>query len=275
MKFIQLGNGSAFNTKMTNSSFMFKKDEEYLLVDCGYSVFAKLDSMDESGGFDFKQLKTIFITHMDDDHIGSLRALMYRLFFEFNIVPTIVCDESIENLLKTYLINIGGHNGIVIDYKKQYKELFKLVTIEQYQEMNPVFSITAVKNKHYQPGSGICVHDKTLSILITGDTIANQDTLEAIKIINIASDLIVFHDYSAWNSPSQQVHACKANLEKEYPKIIINNLNYYHNNKPYLSGWFEMKAPFMISHFNIMPKKLLLKKLGAEDGIKSTKNVTH
>jgi len=68
INFIQLGNGSALNPEMTNSSFLVKNDKQYMLVDCGYNVFTELYKNKDV----LNSITHICITHMDDDHIVPL-----------------------------------------------------------------------------------------------------------------------------------------------------------------------------------------------------------
>ena len=111
INFIQLGNGSALNPDMTNSSFLVKNNKQYMLIDCGYNVFSKLYKNKDV----LNEITHICITHMDDDHIGSLRALMYYLYFKQGVVPTIICDKSIEFQLKTYILDHSGTGSEIVN----------------------------------------------------------------------------------------------------------------------------------------------------------------
>ena len=259
MKFMQLGNGGAFNFKMSKSSFLFEKDDEYMLFDCGTDIFNRLMILNENETIDLKKLKTIFISHMDDDHIGSLRTLLYHQFFMLGIIPKVVCSEKLYPLLKTYLINICGHNGIVENYKKIYTRLFELFEVKAYKEISGIFNIDEIRNFHYQSGSGLIIKNNTekLAIIISGDTIACEELLEDIKKANEDYTLVIFHDYSSWDQPDKQVHACKTNIEKEYPKDLYQNLNYYHNNEPFLCGWILVNNLDMVSSYKIINQNVL------------------
>ena len=232
INFIQLGNGSALNPEMTNSSFLVKNDKQYMLVDCGYNVFTELyKNKDVLNG-----ITHICITHMDDDHIGSLRALMYYLYFKQGAVPTIICDKSIEFQLKTYLLD---HTGVVKDYAKVPTKLFELIALDTnfdffFRFGNQNISINTFANKHYQPGSGFTISDPVAlsAVSITGDTIACYDVLDEYnRCINDIrfNKYKMYHDYSSWNEPSMNVHACSSNIVTMYPKEMIDDLCFYHN----------------------------------------------
>ena len=232
LNFIQLGNGSALNPEMTNSSFLVKGSDKYILVDCGYNVFTELFKNKDI----LNNITHICITHMDDDHIGSLRALMYHLFFKQNVVPTIICDKSIEFQLKTYLLD---HAGTVKDYAKVPTKLFELIALETnfdffFRFENKNIAINTFANKHYQSGSGFTIVDpfNHSAVSITGDTIACYDVLAEY---NRCKDEVrfakykMYHDYSNWNEPDMNVHACSSNIVNMYPNKMIDDLCFYHN----------------------------------------------
>lgn len=82
-----LGIGSGFNTKLGNSSaFFYDDDNNFYLIDCGFDVFNKIIQFDL-----FKDVKnvTVFITHLHDDHIGSLATLLFYTHFVLNIETNI------------------------------------------------------------------------------------------------------------------------------------------------------------------------------------------
>lgn len=234
LTFMQLGNGSALNPDMTNSSFLVKGNDKYILVDCGYNVFSELFKNKDI----LNNITHICITHMDDDHIGSLRALMYYLFFKQGVVPTIICDKSIEFQLKTYLLD---HSGTVKNYAKVPTKLFELIALDtnfdfffRFETQN--VAINTFANKHYQNGSGFTIVDtfNHSAISITGDTIACYAVLEEYKrckeIVRFAK-YKMYHDYSAWDEPDMNVHACASNIANMYPKDMIDDLCFYHDDK--------------------------------------------
>ena len=90
MRIRQLGNGGAFHFKQINTSFLISLDNyddgdvdngTKLLFDCGRNVVDKLDELAEKEEFNYSNLKYVYISHMDDDHIGSLKSLIYYMFF--------------------------------------------------------------------------------------------------------------------------------------------------------------------------------------------------
>ena len=232
INFIQLGNGSALNPGMTNSSFLVKNNKQYMLIDCGYNVFSELFTNKDI----LNNITHICITHMDDDHIGSLRSLMYYLYFKQGIVPTIICDRSLEFQLKTYLLD---HTGVLKDYAKISTKLFELIALDTNFEFffrfgNQNICINTFANKHYQPGSGFTISDpiQLSAVSITGDTIACNSIIDEYirckKGIRFTK-YKMYHDYSNWNEPDMNVHACASNIANMYPKEMIDDLCFYHD----------------------------------------------
>ena len=71
-----LGNDSGFGLK--NNSAYFEKDNELFIIDCGFTVFNEVKNK-----FDFSKYKCInlIITHLHNDHAGSLSQLILYLWF--------------------------------------------------------------------------------------------------------------------------------------------------------------------------------------------------
>ncbi|HET6244302.1 MAG: ribonuclease Z [Bacteroidetes bacterium] len=93
-----LGFGGAFDYKHGNSSAIINIDNKTILVDCGYSVFPRLRKLNISEEIDY-----VFITHLHDDHAGSLSSfLIYRKLFS-TPVKLVFPDLEFKNTLEAYL----------------------------------------------------------------------------------------------------------------------------------------------------------------------------
>lgn len=81
-----IGVGSAFNTKLGNTSAWMKMDDRLMLIDCGGSVFERLLEQELIKGI---ASLDICITHTHGDHVGSLGDLVLYCHFMLKITPVI------------------------------------------------------------------------------------------------------------------------------------------------------------------------------------------
>jgi len=89
LKFI--GTGSAFNTKLGNTSAYIKENGVLLLIDCGELTFDRILSLNLLS--DVNEVH-IAVTHCHPDHIGSLGSFIFYCHFIKNIKPTFHAANS-------------------------------------------------------------------------------------------------------------------------------------------------------------------------------------
>jgi phosphoribosyl 1,2-cyclic phosphodiesterase len=120
-----IGIGSAFNTELGNTSAFFVRDNNLFLIDCGCDVFNKLKEKYFSILSSSKNIY-VFITHVHDDHIGSLSSLILYIYYTFNKKVIIIHNGQYDlmkilNLQMGYNqeyfneINISLNQNIIID----------------------------------------------------------------------------------------------------------------------------------------------------------------
>ena len=75
-----LGNDSGFGEK--NNSAYIEYNNDFYLIDCGFTVFEQIKNK-----FEFKKYENIniIITHLHNDHAGSLSQVILYLYFIYNI----------------------------------------------------------------------------------------------------------------------------------------------------------------------------------------------
>ena len=253
MRIKQIGNGDAFNHKMTNTSFLVEHKNEFILVDCGYSVFAKLRELDhhttlsgvwgenkssqlnDDPEFYLKNLNKVYITNMDDDHIGSLKTLIYYQFFTHNKIITIHAIGDVYSGLSEYLEDM---NHVMMNGSYEPEELFYLDNCTPDLEG---VETSHLPTDHGKPCYGIKFKDKEKErvVLISGDTKATMGFRREMKhALASGWELLAYHDYSNRNIEHSQVHACEEDFELLYhgftDKIIkCHNNNSNDNN----TGW--------------------------------------
>ncbi|TQR28969.1 MBL fold metallo-hydrolase [Lysinibacillus sphaericus] len=100
LKFI--GSGSAFNTKLGNTSAYYKIGNQMLLIDCGSNIFHRIKEHNLLEGIEHIY---VLITHTHADHVGSLADFIFYSYYchgemaKSNVSVYSVYDVKIEELL--------------------------------------------------------------------------------------------------------------------------------------------------------------------------------
>jgi len=231
MKILQLGNGGGLDIDQTNSSFLIDFNDEYLLFDCGFNIMQKLLELDKDNtSFKISKIKWIYISHDHADHIGNLETLIYYKYFILKDEPVnILLSPFNDSEIKLYLPkNDELKSGRLVN-----AGMYITNNLSQYHflKIDDMFQISPFNS--YHPGSnssGIILkhspkNNEFKTIMITGDTKA----LENIESLSFRHECeLVFHDYSYWNNPSRNVHACDSDIESEYSEDFRNQLIRYH-----------------------------------------------
>jgi ribonuclease BN (tRNA processing enzyme) len=247
MRILQLGNGGGLNPLMTNSSFLidigYENKPEYILFDCGFNIMERLIKGEEAKEFLIKDISTVFISHNDDDHIGNLQTFIYWQYFKNQISLKIISSHGILNIAedKFNKLMFGG----LMTYTK-------LVDIKIHEESNLGYNdpkvffghkngdtfLYLIKSYHGDKNCyGLMIFQRDELIYISGDTKAHQKIESAINLIsgfymkenNVKiSNFLLFHDYSNWNAPSRNVHACIGDFTIEYSKEFQEKCIKYH-----------------------------------------------
>ena len=235
IKIKQLGNGGAFDYLSTNSSFLIESTKNsYFLFDCGYSVYAELRRQDELKEIDLNKLKYIYISHMDDDHMGSLKTLIYYMFFILKKRIHILAYAGVFKELKTYLSDIDGY---VENDVKIKDSLFNLIEIT-FSKCCTIdsFTIESTYARHFKECYGLKFKlDRDNEFIISGDTKAEQTLANKLSYNSVK---FAFHDYSNWNQEDCQVHCCESDFKRIYfDENRQNKIIKYHNNEEFNGSW--------------------------------------
>jgi len=245
IKIKQIGNGGAFDYKSVNSSFLIDTgNDSYFLFDCGHSVFAELRRQHDAGEIDLKKLKYVYISHNDDDHNGSLKTLIYFMYFNFGkrlqIIAVSDCDKDVDvyDTISSYIDDI---DGFYENDQKIYDDIFNMIPINQNDVFRvDGFSIKPLQAYHLKPCFGLvfdCYVDSdqpSKKFVITGDTKASSSISSVITSDSIK---FVYHDFSKWNKLSSQVHCCEEDFMKKYNDEIRAKIIKYHDNSEFVTEW--------------------------------------
>ncbi len=208
MKILQLGNGGAFNFDQTNTSFLIKaENEDLILFDCGRNVIDKLLSAVVEDKIRLSDLKYVYISHMDDDHDGSLKSLIYYMYFIVGKKLQILMNTAIKDDLIERLKHMDGfyENG-----RKIHEMLYIGVPVIGAIEIADGLKIKPFTSKHSVPCMGLALMDNTGSVYLTGDTVEVFNDIKACDL-----PYVIFQDYSSWNCIGKQVHCCTEHFMSE------------------------------------------------------------
>lgn len=161
LKFI--GTESGFGNN--NNSAYIEIDNEFILIDCGFTVFNQLKEK-----INFKKYSKInvIITHLHNDHCGSLSQLILYLWFIYGMKTNII--TKCKNI-KTYL-DITGTTKEAYEITDKYRDL-EFIKTEHVSELDCY---------------GFKMKIKEREIIYTGDT-KNIDSF--LKHINGVTDLYI------------------------------------------------------------------------------------
>ena len=140
-----LGKDSGFGEH--NNSAYIEDNNKLIIIDCGFTVFEQLKNK-----FDFNKYSNIeiIITHLHNDHAGSLSQIILYLWFIYNKKVTIYskCER-----IRDYLEITGTPK-------------------ESYEIKNESENITFIKTNHvqYLDAYGFKLKVKDKNIIYTGDT---------------------------------------------------------------------------------------------------------
>lgn len=140
-----LGKDSGFGEH--NNSAYIEDNNKLIIIDCGFTVFEQLKNK-----FDFNKYSNIeiIITHLHNDHAGSLSQIILYLWFIYNKKVTIYskCER-----IRDYLEITG-------------------IPKESYEIKNESENITFIKTNHvqYLDSYGFKLKVKDKNIIYTGDT---------------------------------------------------------------------------------------------------------
>ena len=254
MKIKQLGNGGSFNYDKTNSSFLIDigSDEKrsLILFDCGYNVFSKLRELEKEDKDIIKDIDLIWISHLDDDHIGSLKTLIYYRYYILG-KETIILENSLKTDLENFLL---GVNQTMNFGNFEKTNIYYLVHRTIINIKSKTYFLEEIETFHHLNCYGLFIKeiykDKIKSILyISGDTKVCSGTISALdKIIqeyhiNKEISYKIFHDYSNYDSYENNFHTCKYDFNKYYlqnDKFKKLEITKYHNNSEFAENWIEL-----------------------------------
>ena len=238
MRVKQLGNGGGLSPTDTNSSFLIEcNKDDYLLFDCGHNVMERLLKSDTKDLV--KDINNVFISHIHDDHIGNLGVLIYYRYFVLGKATNIIyANDQVRDY-----INLMNYDEILVGGKTVTKELIYMSYCPRSYFGSTIkdHGIFDTKGFHgSMKSNGILIENDTEVLFISGDTKASEHIEESVVSKIKGRKFLGFHDYSYWNAPSRNVHACEGDFEIEYSKEFQNQCIKYHTGDKFNKEWRDI-----------------------------------
>lgn len=165
LKFI--GTGSCFNFDRGNNSAYMKwgeNNESMLLIDCGCDVCEKIVRNNLLDGVNNLY---VAITHLHDDHSGSLGQLIDYCYHVKNIIVDLIFppQNTIKTMLSTKMVSIDKYQFYgYYSYTNEGTSWFDL------GKKGPMIKFTPTSHKEGYDSFSILLSDEDTTILYTGDT---------------------------------------------------------------------------------------------------------
>jgi len=190
--------------------------KEPLLIDPGLHSKNYLENFLGESGFDFKDIKKVFLTHVHADHFGSGKFFKKADFF---------CSEEEQGYLNTkdsfYTMSEAFNNSF-------FPENTRGITDNNNIDLGPV-KFRAILTPGHTFGS-VCLYDENNSVLISGDTLfkdacgrfdlISSDRASMIKSLNKLLQI----DFSVLLPGHGIIYNAEIEQQKENIKNILNYL---------------------------------------------------
>ncbi len=221
-----VGSGGAFDFKEGNSSALIKTLKGNILIDCGSTTFSELLKTNN-----IKNIDIVLITHLHEDHIGSLSTLIHYNDIVLNKQTTIMCHNSLKDSLLYYLTEVGNNNSKSFKINDDVDDVFKNIGINimqidttgyHYSINNCAYVFQFKKNK------------ESYYIIYSGDintpifNVFEKDYNDLYSILkNKPNNVFIFHEAT---SITENKEHCYYKEIAPYSKVF-NNLFVYHHSK--------------------------------------------
>jgi len=215
LKFNFIGIGSAFNTKLGNTSAFIRNKDSMILVDCGGTVFHRLMELKLLEGV--RQLN-IIITHTHPDHVGSLGEVIFYAYYALKIIPKLYFPEI--QLMWTFLRCIGVEEKMVEMVGSQEVEICD----QELGEFN--LSFLPVSHLPTIPAFGFILENKDSRVYYSGD--ANEVPESIMKMLEEGSLDIIYQDTCGLDY-DDNAHLSVKNLCEIIPANLRNKVYCIHH----------------------------------------------
>lgn len=187
--------GPNFNGNRGECANAIVVDGRIYIVDCGYGAMMSL----RKSGLNFRDAGNVFLTHLHDDHVGDVAALLSHQWTDGRIEPTLVIGTHGTEALVASALGFAQANTDIrlIDEARSVEpqEIFSGRDIEAPQTPTEIYSddhvsVSAVENTHFpdyakerMPYRAVSYRFDTAdrSIVISGDTAYSENLIELAR----------------------------------------------------------------------------------------------
>src|SRR5439155_1526950 len=129
-------------------------DGQPLLVDCGYGALAAL----KKAGINHRQIASVFLTHLHDDHTADLAALLVRQWTDGRVALTTVFGPFGTKKMVEAVVAFGEANAAIriVDEARTVRpaDMLRARDVEATPAPAEIFrdervTVRAVENTHY------------------------------------------------------------------------------------------------------------------------------
>ncbi|WP_238881605.1 MBL fold metallo-hydrolase [Clostridium sp. YIM B02551] len=169
-----IGVGSAFNTRLGNNSAFIKKDNSLILIDCGGTVFHRLQELNLLQGIENLYF---IITHTHPDHVGSLGDTIFYSNYILKHKPIVYFPDKafLSGILaglgveeKMYYIN--DSKKIIIDVKEFGKVEIEFIKTTHSSKLPSFGFIMSINGEtFYYSGDSNDIENKIIDKLKRGE----------------------------------------------------------------------------------------------------------
>jgi glyoxylase-like metal-dependent hydrolase (beta-lactamase superfamily II) len=202
-----LGTGGAHDVALGNSAAIIRLNGKRILLDCGFTVYPKLVALRMVDDID-----AVLVTHLHDDHVGSLSALLYhRYFMPGSNRLTLLFPDAFGDTLLGWL-----------RYAMATPERFCIPTpLSEWQGITGIDTY----GLHFEgmPTYGYLFEDQDDMIAFSGDLYATDFLFDFLTRLP-RRPRVVFHDISFYHTP---VHAHYTDVAPYLDRFQV--VGYHHN----------------------------------------------
>ncbi|MCS6789528.1 MAG: MBL fold metallo-hydrolase [Bacteroidia bacterium] len=175
-----IGAGGAHDLHWGNSAALVEWAGKTYLIDCGFTVYPRLSEKKL-----IEQVDAVCITHLHDDHIGSLSVLLYHRHFLSKLppLPLLVGGTELQAKLYTILHFMMG----------EVERFARIMTPEEY-DPHLIWVSTSRQHMPHMPSAAYIFTKDREALIYTGDIAAPLPLLQDENWLSRYSTLYVFHD---------------------------------------------------------------------------------